>query len=209
MKTLFEGNKQWSEKLKAQDPNFFIDLAKGQNPEYLWIGCSDSRVPANQLVGRPPGSIFVHRNISNVVVPSDDNLLSVVYYAVKYLKVKRILVVGHYGCGGIGAALSDKSFGILDSWLTSIKWVANRYKKELSIFENEADKINKLVEYNAIEQARNLAHIPFIQERWKAGEDIQIHPLVYSLNDGKLIDLGVSFSKQADIDEAFVINEFR
>jgi carbonic anhydrase len=156
----------------------------------------------------PPGSIFVHRNISNVVVPSDDNLLSVVYYAVKYLKVKRILVVGHYGCGGVGAAISDRSFGILDSWLTSIKWVANKYKKELEPITDQNAKINKLVEFNAIEQARNLAHIPFIQERWKAGEDLHIHPLVYSLEDGKLIDLGISFEKQSDIDPMFVINHF-
>jgi carbonic anhydrase len=208
MEALFEGNKKWSEKLKNQDPDFFINLAKEQNPEYLWIGCSDSRVPANQLVGMPPGSIFVHRNISNVVVPSDDNLLSVVYYAVKYLKVKRILVVGHYGCGGVGAAISDRSFGILDSWLTSIKWVANKYKKELEPITDQNAKINKLVEFNAIEQARNLAHIPFIQERWKAGEDLHIHPLVYSLEDGKLIDLGISFEKQSDIDPMFVINHF-
>lgn len=208
MKALFEGNKLWAEKIKESDPDFFSELAKAQNPEYLWIGCSDSRVPANQLVGMPPGSIFVHRNISNVVIPTDSNLLSVVYYAVKYLKVRRILVVGHYGCGGVGAALSDNSFGILDGWLSSIKMVARIYRKELDAITDEKAKIDKLVEYNAIEQAKNLSHIPFIQEKWKAGIDLHIHPLVYSMEDGKLIDLGISFERQSEIDQDYLINNF-
>jgi carbonic anhydrase len=208
MKEIFEGNKQWVEDTLAKDPAFFENLAKGQNPEYLWIGCSDSRVPANEIVNLPPGSIFVQRNIANQVINSDMNLLSVVYYAVKYLKVKHILVVGHYGCGGVAAAMSNKSFGFLDNWLVSIKNVYIKYQAELDGIADETERANRLVELNAIEQARNMAKISFIQEEWQTGSLPEIHALVYSLNDGKLKNLDSSFNNSGDLKSVFQINQF-
>ena|SRR6218665_1888883 len=208
MKEIFEGNKQWVEDTLAKDPTFFDNLAKGQSPEYLWIGCSDSRVPANEIVNLPPGSIFVQRNIANQVINSDINLLSVVYYAVKYLKVRHILVVGHYGCGGVAAAMSNKSFGFLDNWLVSIKNVYMKYQAELDGIADESKRTDRLVELNAIEQARNMAKISFIQEEWQDGSSPEIHALVYSLNDGKLKNLETSFNNQSDLKPVFQINQF-
>jgi carbonic anhydrase len=208
MNAIFEGNKKWVEETLAKDPAFFDNLSKGQNPEYLWIGCSDSRVPANEIVNLPPGSIFVQRNIANQVINSDMNLLSVVYYAVKYLKVKHILVVGHYGCGGVAAAMSNTSFGFLDNWLVSIKNVYIKYMAELDAITDETERANRLVELNAIEQARNMAKISFIQEEWQTGSLPEIHALVYSLNDGKLRNLDSSFNNSADLKSVFQINHF-
>lgn len=192
MKEIFEGNEQWVQSMIEKDPAFFKNLANGQQPEYLWIGCSDSRVPANEIVNLPPGSVFVQRNIANQVGNTDMNLLSVVYYAVKYLKIKHILVVGHYGCGGVLAAMSNKSFGFLDNWLVNIKNVYDKYEKELVAIQDEHQRGNRLVELNVIEQVRNLMKISFIQEEWELGEFPEIHGLVYSLKDGKLKDLCVS-----------------
>lgn len=208
MKDLFEGNKKWSEENLAKNPNFFKDLAEGQSPEYLWIGCSDSRVPANQVVNKPAGSIFVHRNIANVVINTDMNLLSVVYYAVKYLKVKKILIVGHYGCGGVAAAMGNKTYGFLDNRLTSIKHVYLKHQQELDAISNEADRANRLVELNSIEQARNMAKISFIQEEWANGNELEIHAMVYSLEDGKLNDLEVTFNQKKDLKPVFQYSEF-
>jgi len=208
MKEIFEGNRQWVEDTLAKDPTFFDNLAKGQNPEYLWIGCSDSRVPANEIVNLPPGSIFVQRNIANQVINSDINLLSVVYYAVKYLKVRQILVVGHYGCGGVAAAMSNKSFGFLDNWLVSIKNVYTKYQGELDSISDETERTNRLVELNAIEQARNMAKISFIQEEWQTGNTPEIHALVYSLNDGVLRNLDSTFNASSDLKPVFQINQF-
>ena len=192
MKEIFEGNEQWVQSMIEKDPTFFNNLANGQQPEYLWIGCSDSRVPANEIVNLPPGSIFVQRNIANQVGNTDMNLLSVVYYAVKYLKIKHILVVGHYGCGGVLAAMSNKSFGFLDNWLVNIKNVYDKYEHELTAIQDEHQRGNRLVELNVIEQVRNLMKISFIQEEWELGVFPEIHGLVYSLKDGKLKDLCVS-----------------
>lgn len=192
MKEIFEGNEQWVQSMLDKDPTFFNNLANGQQPEYLWIGCSDSRVPANEIVNLPPGSIFVQRNIANQVGNTDMNLLSVVYYAVKYLKIKHILVVGHYGCGGVLAAMSNKSFGFLDNWLVNIKNVYDKYEDELTSIQDEHQRGNRLVELNVIEQVRNLMKISFIQEEWELGDFPEIHGLVYSLKDGKLKDLCVS-----------------
>lgn len=208
MKEIFEGNKKWVEETLAKDPTFFDNLSKGQTPEYLWIGCSDSRVPANEIVNLPPGSIFVQRNIANQVINSDMNLLSVVYYAVKYLKVKHILVVGHYGCGGVAAAMSNSSFGFLDNWLVSIKNVYIKYQKELDGIADEEARANRLVELNAIEQARNMAKISFIQEEWQNNNPIEIHALVYSLTDGKLRDMESTFNNSNDLKPVFQINQF-
>ncbi len=208
MNEIFEGNKKWVEDTLAKDPTFFDNLSQGQNPEYLWIGCSDSRVPANEIVNLPPGSIFVQRNIANQVINSDMNLLSVVYYAVKYLKVKHILVVGHYGCGGVAAAMSNTSFGFLDNWLVSIKNVYIKYMAELDAITDETERANRLVELNAIEQAKNMAKISFIQEEWQTGSLPEIHALVYSLNDGKLRNLDSSFNNSGDLKSVFQINQF-
>ena len=194
MERIFKGNKEWIESIIEKDPEFFKQLASGQSPEFLWIGCSDSRVPANEIVNLPPGSIFVQRNIANQVINTDMNLLSVVYYAVKYLKVKHILVVGHYGCGGVMAAMSQQSFGFLDNWLVSIKNVYSKYQDTLDLIEDINKRGDLLVELNVIEQVRNLAKISFIQEEWKNGEFPQIHGLVYSLKDGSLKDLDSSIN---------------
>jgi carbonic anhydrase len=208
MKEIFEGNKKWVEDTLAKDPAFFDNLSKGQTPEYLWIGCSDSRVPANEIVNLPPGSIFVQRNIANQVINSDMNLLSVVYYAVKYLKVKHILVVGHYGCGGVAAAMSNNSFGFLDNWLVSIKNVYLKNQAELEAISDMDDRTNRLVELNAIQQSVNMAKISFIQEEWSQGNPLEIHALVYSLNDGRLRDLNTSINSATDLKPVFQFYQF-
>ena len=208
MKDIFEGNKKWVEETLAKDPTFFENLAKGQSPEYLWIGCSDSRVPANQVVNLPPGSIFVQRNIANQVINSDINLLSVVYYAVKYLKVRHILVVGHYGCGGVAAAMSNNSYGFLDNWLVGIKNVYLKYQAELEAIEDGEQRTDRLVELNAVEQAKNMAKISFIQEEWKNGNPLEIHGLVYSLKDGILKDLNANYNSSSDLKPVYQYNVF-
>ncbi|WP_341903182.1 carbonic anhydrase [Fluviicola taffensis] len=208
MKEIFEGNKAWVEETLAKDPAFFDNLSQGQTPEYLWIGCSDSRVPANEIVNLPPGSIFVQRNIANQVINSDMNLLSVVYYAVKYLKVKHILIVGHYGCGGVAAAMSNNSFGFLDNWLVSIKNVYLKYHTELDAIVDIEERTDRLVELNAIQQSINMAKISFIQEEWNQGNPLEIHALVYSLKDGKLRDMNTSISKATDLKPVFQFYQF-
>nr|WP_294859099.1 carbonic anhydrase [uncultured Fluviicola sp.] len=208
MKEIFEGNRTWVEETLAKDPAFFDNLSKGQTPEYLWIGCSDSRVPANEIVNLPPGSIFVQRNIANQVINSDMNLLSVVYYAVKYLRVKHILIVGHYGCGGVAAAMSNNSFGFLDNWLVSIKNVYLKHQNELDSITDEDERTDRLVELNAIQQSINMAKISFIQEEWNQGNPLEIHALVYSLKDGKLRDMNTSISKATDLKPVFQFYQF-
>lgn len=203
MKELFAGNEAWITEMRKKDPEFFDKITSGQSPEYLWIGCSDSRVPASEITGMLPGSIFVQRNIANQVGNTDMNLLSVVYYAVKYLKVRHILVVGHYGCGGILAAMSNDQFGFLDNWLTQIKNVYYKHRSELEAIEDEHKRTNRLVELNVVEQVRNLSKISFIQEEWKDGKGPEIHGLVYSLADGKLNNLNISISSGDEISPIF------
>ncbi len=206
MKEVFEGNEEWVKSMIEKDPSFFTKLAEGQQPEYLWIGCSDSRVPANEIVNLPPGSIFVQRNIANQVGNTDMNLLSVVYYAVKYLKVKHILVVGHYGCGGVLAAMSNKSFGFLDNWLVKIKDVYSKHEVELNEIKDEQKRGDRLVELNVIEQVRNLTKISFVQEEWETQNKPEIHGLVYSLHNGKLKDLCVSTNTSGSSRSVFTFN---
>lgn len=208
MKEIFEGNKTWVEETLAKDPSFFDNLSKGQTPEYLWIGCSDSRVPANEIVNLPPGSIFVQRNIANQVINSDMNLLSVVYYAVKYLKVKRILIVGHYGCGGVAAAMGNASYGFLDNWLVSIKNVYLKNQAELEAIADMEERANRLVELNAVQQSINMAKISFIQEEWQQGNPLEIHALVYSLKDGLLRDMNMPINSATDLKPVFQFNQF-
>ena len=200
---LFDGNAQWVEDTLKRDPDFFKHLAQGQTPEYLWIGCSDSRVPASEITNMLPGSIFVQRNIANQVNATDINVLSVIYYAVKYLKVKHILVVGHYGCGGVLAAMNNSRYGFLDNWLTSIKNVYHTYRHELNAITDEHERGNRMVELNVIEQVSNLSKISFIQDEWLKGNKLDIHGLVYSLSNGKLVDLKVSQNSNESLPEVF------
>lgn len=202
MEELFKGNREWVKENLEKDPEYFKKLAVGQAPEYLWIGCSDSRVPSNTIVKQPAGSIFVHRNIANVVISSDMNLLSVVEYAIKYLKIKKILIVGHYGCGGVKAAISNQNHGFLDNWLSSIKNVYIKHHQELDQLEGNA-KENRLVELNAIEQARNLSKISIIQQEWANGSELEIHAIVYDLEDGILHDLEVTLNQNKNIESVF------
>lgn len=187
---LLEGNEKFiSEKLKI-DPDFFTRLNKQQTPEFLWVGCSDSRVPANEITGTGPGEIFVHRNIANMVVHTDVNFLSVLQYAVEVLQVKHIIVCGHYNCGGILTALSNKKLGLVDTWVRNIKEVYAKHEKELSEIKDHAKKANRLSELNVIEQVHNLAKTSFVQEAWKT-RPLQIHGWVYGLDTGRIKDLNV------------------
>ncbi|WP_026971017.1 carbonate dehydratase [Aliagarivorans marinus] len=189
---LLKNNRQWAAKIKEQSPDFFHELSQQQAPEYLWIGCSDSRVPANQIAGLAPGEVFVHRNIANVVVHSDLNCLSVIQYAVEVLKVKHIMVTGHYGCGGVIAALEGAEYGLIDNWLRHIKDVIRMNKNELDGIEDKAKRIDRLVELNVIEQVHNVANTTIVKNAWKAGQQLSVHGFVYSLEDGILNDLEVS-----------------
>jgi len=189
---LLKGNAKWVENTLKHSPDFFNNLSKGQTPEYLWIGCSDSRVPANEITNTLPGSIFVHRNIANLVIHTDANLLSVVNYAVKYLKVKHIIVCGHYGCGGVIASMTNKNFGFLDNWLMHIKDVYRLHQKELDSIKDVEKRQDRLVELNIIEQVNNLSKVSFIQEEWENGEFPYIHGWVYSIKDGLIKNLQVS-----------------
>lgn len=200
---LVKGNIDWVRNTLKFDPDFFENLAAGQTPKFLWIGCSDSRVPATEITNALPGSIFVQRNIANMVVHTDSNLLSVVNYAVKVLKVKHIIVCGHYGCGGVQAAMGNEKFGFLDNWLMHIKDVYKIHATELDSIKDEKERFDRFVERNIMEQASNLAKISFIQEEWEKGDFPQIHGWVYSLKDGLIKDLGVSISSNNDLDKVY------
>ncbi len=177
-------NKAWASEKKADDRKFFKRLSSIQTPDFLWIGCSDSRVPADQITGTQPGEIFVHRNVANLVVKDDLNLLTVLEYAVKYLKIKHIIVCGHYNCGGIAAADSDDDFGNINNWLKHIKNTKKNHEPELTNIKNKNERIDRLVELNVIEQVKNLSQTDIIQEAWKAGKLPIIHGWVYGLKDG-------------------------
>ena len=202
-KKILDNNKKWVETSLASDPNYFADLAKGQTPPLLWIGCSDSRVPANEIVGAKPGDVFVHRNIANMVVHSDMNMLSVLDYAVNVLKVKHVIVCGHYGCGGVQAAMGNQSIGIIDNWIRHIKDVYRFHQDELDAISDEKERFNKFVEVNVKEQVMDLAKTSIVQNAWKNGQDLSLHGWVYGLNDGYVTDLGVNFSCDKDLDDVF------
>ena len=200
---LLDSNRSWAANVKAQDPDFFSKLSRQQTPEYLWIGCSDSRVPANQIVGLLPGEIFVHRNVANVVVHTDFNCLSVIQYAVAVLKVKHIIVCGHYGCGGVQAALGSSQMGLIDNWLRHIKDIIVKYHPDLVTINDPVKRLNRLCELNVIEQVKNICHTTMIQEAWAAGQELSIHGWIYGIEDGLIKDLGVCISKLAEIDTIF------
>ncbi|WP_346187113.1 carbonate dehydratase [Rubritalea halochordaticola] len=190
IKRLLENNKLWAADITAKDHGYFERLAEGQTPEYLWIGCADSRVPANQLLGLDPGEVFVHRNVANLVVHSDFNSLAVIHYAVEYLKVKHIIVCGHYGCGGVMASMDGHRYGLVDSWIRHIDDVSFRHREELERLEGEK-KVNRLCELNAIEQARHVAVSPPVIDAWQRGQGLHIHSFIYDLHDGLLRPLEV------------------
>lgn len=191
VQNLLENNRVWAERTRASDPGFFDRLAQQQNPKYLWIGCSDSRVPANQITGLVPGEIFVHRNVSNIAHPTDVNLMSVLEYAVDVLQVEHVLVVGHYGCGGIHAALSGRLPGIADFWLEPVRELARKRRKELSKLEGRALE-DRVCELNVASQVHTLSHSGIVQSAWDRGQKLSIHGWVYHLDDGIIHDLGVS-----------------
>jgi carbonic anhydrase len=201
--SLLEGNEKFIEEALKVDPNFFQKLANGQKPPVLWIGCADSRVPADRITNTNPGEIFVHRNIANVVVHTDLNLLSVLDYAVNVLKVKHVIVVGHYGCGGVEAAMGNKQVGLIDNWLRAIKDVYHKYSTELSAIADDRERFNKMVEYNVIEGVENLCKTTIVQGAWKNHQDLSIHGWVYALNSGKITDLNVSRTSSADMDPVY------
>ncbi|MDZ4786137.1 MAG: carbonate dehydratase [bacterium] len=203
LKKLIHGNRAWAENVKSQDPEFFQKLSKQQSPEYLWIGCSDSRVPANQIVGLPPGEIFVHRNVANIVVHTDFNCLSVIQYAVAVLKVRHIIVCGHYGCGGVQAALGNSQLGLIDNWLRHIKDVFRKHEKSLSKILDDRVRLNRLCELNVIEQVNNICHTTMIQEAWRSGQELSVHGWIYGINNGLIKDLNVCIAKQEEIGEIY------
>ncbi len=186
---LFDQNKEWSQRIRAKDPQFFTHLSHLQQPQYLWIGCSDSRVPANEIVGLLPGELFVHRNVANVVVHTDLNCLSVIQYAVEALNVKHIIVCGHLGCGGVKAAYDNKRLGLIDNWLRHIQDVAFKHKDVLNVLPSEDKKLNTLCALNVVEQAMNVCQTTVVQQAWDRGQPLCVHAWEYDLKDGLLRDL--------------------
>ena len=195
---LFERNRVWADEVKEKSPDFFKELSKQQSPDYLWIGCSDSRVPANQIVNLPPGAIFVHRNIANVVVHTDLNCLSVMQYAVEVLKIKHIVVCGHYGCGGVMAAMNKPEHGLIDNWLCHIRDVIRFNKDELDQKDGQ-ERIDLLCELNVMEQVKNVCNTTIVQDAWKRGAQLSVHGWIYSIEDGILRDLDTCFSSNEEL----------
>ncbi|WP_299317860.1 carbonate dehydratase [uncultured Maribacter sp.] len=202
-KSLIENNKKWVESKLDDDPDFFKKLEKGQQPPLLWIGCSDSRVPANEIIGGKPGEVFVHRNIANMVVHSDMNMLSVLDYAVNVLKIKHIIVCGHYGCGGVKAAMGSKSYGLADNWIRHIRDVYRQHQKELGDIVNEEQLFDRFVEFNAMEQVYNLAKTSIVQNAWERGQELFLHGWVYGVGTGIVKDLEVNFSCNSQLEEFY------
>jgi carbonic anhydrase len=196
-----EKNRQWAKRVTESKPGFFETLSKQQAPEYLWIGCSDSRVPANEIVDLLPGELFVHRNVANVVVHTDLNCLSVLQFAVEVLKVKHVLVTGHYGCGGVKAALTNTKFGLIDNWLRHVQDVAHKHREPLSRITDENARWDRLCELNVIEQVVNVAQTTIVEDAWRRGQALTIHSWIYGLKDGRVRDLGLSVDGAKQLEE--------
>jgi carbonic anhydrase len=197
---LFDNNRAWAAEMTRQDPDFFLRLSGQQTPRYLWIGCSDSRVPANQIVGLLPGEMFVHRNVANVVVHTDLNCLSAIQFAVEVLRVSHVIVCGHYGCGGVLAALRDDKHGLIDNWLRHVQDVRSRYAIQLEGLASEREQHARLCELNVIEQVVNVSETTVVQDAWERGQDLSVHGWVYDIGDGLLRDLGVSVTNVGELD---------
>ena len=204
---LLQGNKDWVAAQLAEDPSYFNKLAKGQSPEVLWIGCADSRVPANEVTNTKPGEVFTHRNIANMCIHSDMNMLSVLDYAVNVLKVKHIIVSGHYGCGGVAAAIGNKQHGLIDNWLRHIKDVYRLHAYELDLIADEAERINRLVELNVVEQVYNLCKTTIVQNAWKVRSDLEVHGWIIQLDTGFVKDLNVSCSNADNLGKVFALDD--
>ena len=203
LKDLFEKNQAWADDVTRSDPDFFQRLSQIQAPKYLWIGCADSRVPANQIVGLDPGELFVHRNVANMVVHSDLNCLSVMQFAVEVLKVQHIIVCGHYGCGGVAAALFDKELGLIENWLRHIQDVRFMHQHQLDQIEDASAKCDRLCELNVIEQVMNVCGTTIVRKAWRQGQPLSIHGWIYALTDGRLKDLKMSITKSDEIASAY------
>jgi carbonic anhydrase len=199
---LFENNRAWSARMCRNDPDFFTRLSNQQRPKHLWIGCADSRVPANEIVGLLPGELFVHRNVANVVVHSDLNCLSVIQFAVELLNVEHIIVCGHYGCSGVSAALQNQRVGLADNWLCHVHDVHMKHKTRMPAGDNVAARIDRLCELNVIEQVGNVCDTTIVADAWKRGQPLSVHGWIYGLRDGLLRDLGVTISRSADVADA-------
>lgn len=205
-KQLLDNNKKWVEERISENPEYFEKLAKGQKPPLLWIGCADSRVPANEIIGAQPGEVFVHRNIANMIVHSDMNMLSVLDYAVNALKVKHVIVCGHYGCGGVQAALGNQSIGIIDNWVRHIKDVYRLHKAELDAIEDEKERFDQFVEINVKEQVFDLAKTSIVQNAWNNNQDLQLHGWVYGIGTGIVKDLEVTIANDSELDSVYQLN---
>jgi len=197
---LFEKNRAWAAEMTRQDPDFFRRLSDQQKPQYLWIGCSDSRVPANQIVGLLPGEMFVHRNVANVVVHTDLNCLSAIQFAVEVLGVGHIIVCGHYGCGGVRAALRDEKFGLIDNWLRHVQDVRWKHARQLDALETQEQRHRLLCELNIIEQVMNVGQTTVVRDAWRRGQKLSVHGWIYDLSDGLLRDLDVCVASEAEVD---------
>ena len=192
LQELLEKNRQWAEEIKASDPQFFNSLAQQQTPRYLWIGCSDSRVPATQLVGLKPGDMFVHRNVANVVAHTDFNCLSVLQFAVDVLNVSHVIVCGHYGCGGVKAAMDNLQLGLIDNWLRHVQDVMHNHNEELAAIVDDGGRLDRLCELNVNDQVMNVSKTTIVQNAWSRGQDLAIHGWIYGISDGLLRDLNIS-----------------
>lgn len=201
LKQLFENNRKWAAKRKESDPDFFNRLSQQQSPEYLWIGCSDSRVPANEIVGLLPGELFVHRNVSNLVVKNDLNCQSVIQFAVETLKVKHIIVCGHYGCVGVKVVLDNAKIGLVDEWLDNLKPIKKNYHEKLFEIKDEASRFNKLCELNVIEQVLNVCKTDIVRKAWQRHQNLSVHGWIYDIKDGLLQDLDVCISNSDNCEE--------
>ena len=200
---LFESNRSWADEVKARDPDFFRTLVGQQSPNYLWIGCADSRVPANEIVGLLPGELFVHRNVANIVVHTDLNCLSVLQYAVDVLDVEHVIVCGHYGCGGVQAALRNSRLGLIDNWLRHVHDVMNKHRARLNELPDEASRLRRLCELNVMEQVLNVSETTIVQSAWDRGKALEVHGWIYDLHDGLLKDLSVCVKSPAEFDEVY------
>ncbi|MDZ4846352.1 MAG: carbonate dehydratase [Chitinophagales bacterium] len=203
---IFEGNRQWVDEMNAKDPAFFARLANGQKPPFLWIGCSDSRVPANEITGTQPGEVFVHRNIANMVVHTDMSMLSVLDYAVNVLEVKHVIVCGHYGCGGVLAAMGNKQVGLIDNWLRHIKDVYRMYQSELDAITDPMQRGRRFVEVNVMEQVYDLCKTSIIQNAWQKRKQPYVHGLVYDVANGLLVDLNVTVRDNTELQDIYVFD---
>jgi carbonic anhydrase len=203
LKHLFTNNREWAAEMTRGEPDFVSRLARQQAPQFLWIGCSDSRVPANQIVGLVPGEMFVHRNVANLVVHTDLNCLSAIQFAVEVLRVKHIIVCGHYGCGGVLSALRDDKLGLIDNWLRHVQDVRSKHETQLVSLLSEEQRHNRLCELNVIEQVVNVSQTTVVQEAWARGQSLAVHGWIYRLDDGLLHDLGICVTAEAELEDCY------